>query len=182
VVSTPAPIQIVEQPRSRTNAVGSTAFFRVTATGNGPIFYQWFKDGVPLAGATNPLLAVQNVQIASMTNYTAEVSNLFSRATSLPATLFVGTNTNGCVSVTWTNLLRIETNGLWANYSNGTTRIALKWTNPATNSCQSNATVILQRAMVVTGPWTNIFTNVFGTATVTNTFTGKDAFYRLTVP
>jgi hypothetical protein len=181
VVSTPMPVQIVEQPRGRTNIVGSTAFFRVTATGSGPISYQWYRDGVPLVNATNALLVVPNVQTANLTNYVAVVSNLFSSATSVAATLSLS-GTQTCASVSWTNLLRIETNGLWANYTNGTTRIALKWTNPATNSCQSNATVILQRAMVVTGPWTNIFTNVFGTATVTNTFTGKDAFYRLTVP
>jgi hypothetical protein len=67
--------------------------------------------------------------------------------------------------------------------------IVLKWTNPVTNTCNSNATVVLQRALslgnaypVSSTLWTNIHTNVFGAATVTNTVPGSSqAYYRLRV-
>ena len=47
VVSNNAPV-ITLQPPSQTNAVGSTANFNVSATGNAPLVYQWRKNGTNL--------------------------------------------------------------------------------------------------------------------------------------
>jgi hypothetical protein len=88
--------------------------------------------------------------------------------------------------------LRLGTNELSQTLvrTNNATTIVLKWTNPVTNSCGSNATVVLQRALTLgnTYPissalWTNIYTNVFGSVTVSNTVPGDgQAYYRLRVP
>src|SRR5271156_460852 len=44
---------IISQPGNQTVAVGQTATFSVTATGTGPLTYQWFVNGVPISGATS---------------------------------------------------------------------------------------------------------------------------------
>src|SRR5206468_8322234 len=43
-VETQLPV-ILRQPQSQTVSVGDTAVFNVTATGQGPLSYQWFLDG-----------------------------------------------------------------------------------------------------------------------------------------
>ncbi len=187
-VTPPAGIQITEQPRSRTNGVSSTAFFRVAATGGGqPIYYQWLKGGVVIPNATNALLTIPNVQPGDGALYSARATNSFSSALSGSALLTV---TNGgsiiCNPVVWTNNLRLITNSLAVSHNGNTNTIVLKWTNPETNDCHSNATVVLQRAIAISAAgqtlWTNVYTNVFGSATVTNSFTGPNAFFRLKVP
>jgi hypothetical protein len=49
---TPVTPVITQQPRNRTVNEGQTATFRVTATGDPPLTYQWLKDGVVIDGAT----------------------------------------------------------------------------------------------------------------------------------
>ena len=44
---------ITAQPQNVTVAVGATASFSVTAAGNGPLTYQWLKNGTAIAGATS---------------------------------------------------------------------------------------------------------------------------------
>lgn len=192
VVPPPAAVQIVEQPRSRTNSVGATAFFRVSATGAQPITFQWYRNGVLLPGETSALLTITNAETDDLTNYFATAANSFSSATSQVATLVLtGGPVNCAIIPTWTNSLRIETNSLSVTRSNNATTIVLSWTNPVTNAapCSSSAQVVLQRALTMgsTYPvpstvWTNIYTNVVGTARVTNTVpAGVEAYYRLKV-
>ena len=47
-----SPPQITTQPTSLSVQLRSTATFSVVATGTAPLSYQWFKNGVALAGAT----------------------------------------------------------------------------------------------------------------------------------
>src|SRR6202020_394252 len=53
---------ITQQPTNLTVNVGSTATFAVTATGTAPLSYQWSFGSTNLAGATNALLSLPNVQ------------------------------------------------------------------------------------------------------------------------
>jgi hypothetical protein len=41
------------QPVAATITIGATATFSVTATGSGTLFYQWFKNGLSIMGATS---------------------------------------------------------------------------------------------------------------------------------
>ncbi len=186
------PFQITAQPQSRTNAVGTTATFTVAATGPGPISYQWRKGGVNIPTATSPTLTLTNVQLAdSGSSYTVVVSNPNASLTSAAAILTV-TNAVSCVyTPAWTNSFRLGTNELRQTLSRPTansTTFVLTWSNPVTNSCGSNATVVLQRATALAVPasatvWSNVFTNTFGLIRVTNTVVGSNAvFYRLRVP
>ncbi|HWO33524.1 MAG TPA: hypothetical protein VNO32_32415, partial [Candidatus Acidoferrum sp.] len=44
---------LISQPGNQTVAVGQTATFSVTATGTGPLTYQWYVNGVPISGANS---------------------------------------------------------------------------------------------------------------------------------
>jgi Immunoglobulin I-set domain len=44
---------IISQPGNQTVTAGQTATFSVTATGTGPLTYQWYVNGVAISGATS---------------------------------------------------------------------------------------------------------------------------------
>jgi hypothetical protein len=81
---------IISQPGNQTVTVGQTATFTVTATGTGPLSYQWYVNGVPINGATSstyttpPTTAGQTGSV-----YTVTVSNSVGSVTSSGATLTV---------------------------------------------------------------------------------------------
>ncbi len=75
--STHDEIFVTQDPASLTNTVGTTAVFTVVAQSSAPLFYQWTRDNVVLAGATNPTLAIINVQATNAGNYSVSISNGF---------------------------------------------------------------------------------------------------------
>jgi hypothetical protein len=90
-VSVTAPA-ISSQPVSQTTNVSQPVSFAVAATGTAPLAYQWLKNGVALAGATNANLTLANPQTMDAANapgYTVMVSNLAGTVTSSAATLTV---------------------------------------------------------------------------------------------
>ena len=78
---------IASQPVSVQTNLGATAAFRVTATGTPPLSYQWRRDGVVLAGATDSALTLANVQQTDRGNYEVVVGNPFGSLISKAATL-----------------------------------------------------------------------------------------------
>jgi len=86
----PLPPLIITQPINQTVTAGQSATFSVTATGTGPLTYQWFVNGVPISGATSstyttpPTTAGQSGSV-----YTVTVSNSVGSVTSNGATLTV---------------------------------------------------------------------------------------------
>ena len=84
------PPLITSQPQSRTNDVGSSTSFSVTAAGTAPLLYQWRKDGANLVdeggitGVTTTDLTIANVQASNAGNYTVLVSNGCGTVTSAP--------------------------------------------------------------------------------------------------
>jgi uncharacterized protein (DUF1800 family) len=80
---------IVSSPQSQSVALGSTATFAVSATGNG-LTYQWQLNGTAIAGATSSTLSIANTQPAQAGIYTVVVSS-GSNSTSASAVLGVTT-------------------------------------------------------------------------------------------
>ena len=66
---------ITQQPQAQTVAAGTTVSLGVTATANHPLTYQWRTNDVPLAGATNSVLMLTNVQSANVGFYSVAISN-----------------------------------------------------------------------------------------------------------
>ena len=80
---------ITGQPQAQTVAQGGTATFGVTATAAHPLIYQWFKDGLALARATNATLTLTNVQLNQIGYYSVGVSNAVAGVLSANAALNV---------------------------------------------------------------------------------------------
>ena len=79
---------ITTEPTSRSISDGGGATFSVTATGSG-LTYQWYLNGVTIAGATGSTLTLANVGTTQRGNYTVSVSNGTGTDTSTIATLAV---------------------------------------------------------------------------------------------
>ena len=118
-----APV-ITGQPAGLSIYEGLNAQFQATAVGRTPLFYQWQKDGLPIAGATNAALLLTAVQAAQSGAYAVTVTNALGTATSAPALLTVIPVTN--ITVGLQALWHFdETNGLTArdataNHNDGT--------------------------------------------------------------
>jgi hypothetical protein len=82
----PAPtVQIA--PLSRTASLGSDVPLYVVATGFPPLHYQWYKGGVPIAGATSSAFVLVNAQVTNAGAYSVVVSNSFGQTRSTAAML-----------------------------------------------------------------------------------------------
>jgi hypothetical protein len=88
----PAPLApvIIQQPRNAAAPIGGSATFNVIASGQPPLFYQWFlPPSGEYRGATNASFTVSNLQSSSYQSYAVVVSNAFGAVTSSVATLTV---------------------------------------------------------------------------------------------
>ncbi len=131
---------ITSQPVSITAAAGSVASFSVGVTSTaGVAGFQWSKDGVAIAKATNATLIVFGVSTASAGSYRVAVTNRAGTTTSASATLSIGTagaggTTGGAVGpmATWTvsaGQTALNTAAL------GITEITRHRANAATDTC-----------------------------------------------
>lgn len=88
------PPQITVQPQSTTVPQGTAVVFQVTASGVGPLTFQWQKDGVDLPGATGSSYTINSAQPWHIGDYTVKVTNANGTITSSAATLSIaGVNT-----------------------------------------------------------------------------------------
>lgn len=79
--------QIVLQPQGDPVVPGQYYALSVTAVGPEPLTYQWFRDGVPLPGATARVLEFPNVNSDALGEYTVVVGSYTETSASLPAVL-----------------------------------------------------------------------------------------------
>lgn len=86
-----APV-ITTQPRSQTVTRGNSAGFQVVATGAPTPIYQWYRNGLPVAGADSAALTLTNVQDSELGSYTVTATNSLGTVTSAPATLSLATS------------------------------------------------------------------------------------------
>lgn len=83
----PPPASILVQPTNQTAVLGTTVSFAVTALGTPPLSYQWMFNGTNIAGATNSLLMMVNVQPTNAGIYAVTVANGYGPVTSSNALL-----------------------------------------------------------------------------------------------
>lgn len=86
-VGTPA--SILFQPISQEVSVGASIAFAVGADGTPPLYFQWFKDGIGIQGATNYFVNLNGVKAVDNGTYAVSISNQFGRARSVDATLVI---------------------------------------------------------------------------------------------
>jgi|GEM_PF-6534238 len=80
---------ITQHPAAQTVISGSTATFRVVATGSGTLSHQWFHNGAEIVGAAATNLIITNAQLLHAGDYTAQVTDNNGSITSNPAKLTV---------------------------------------------------------------------------------------------
>ena len=81
--------RLTMMPASQFVALDSPVTFSVTAVGTPPLAYQWFKDGVAIAGFTGASLSLASAKLADAGSYTVRVTNAAGSVTSDPAVLVV---------------------------------------------------------------------------------------------
>ena len=64
VIAMPAGPTITTHPVTQTVAPGGSLTLSVTASGSGTLTYQWSRNGVAVAGATNASYTIGNAQLA----------------------------------------------------------------------------------------------------------------------
>lgn len=85
---------ITQHPQSQTVPVGGTATFTVGASGAQPLGYQWWRDGIPISGATGSSYTINGVQPSDNgASFACQVSNVYGSVNSNPALLMVNNNT-----------------------------------------------------------------------------------------
>ena len=82
--------RITAQPVSQVVTAGQTATFAVGVSGTAPLYYQWKKNGSPIAGATLPTYATAPMTASdSGSQFSVAISNTAGSADSSAATLTV---------------------------------------------------------------------------------------------
>lgn len=80
---------IARQPESFAALSGETVNFTVSAEGEGPFFYQWFFNDLPVSGATNSDFSVTLAQPKDEGTYSARIGNAWGNVLSQKASLTV---------------------------------------------------------------------------------------------
>lgn len=120
---------ITQSPVAPTVFLSDPTTFQVTATGTAPLAYQWFRDAVPLAGATGSSYSIPSVQAADHNaSFFVRITNTFGASTSAPVTLTVDFGLPGAAV---TNRV-LNFNSTW-RYNLSNNLDAVNWTVPAYN-------------------------------------------------
>ena len=107
---------ITNQPASQTVAYGLPASFTVGASGEAPLFYQWYFNGVSIAGANESNFTIPSTILSSGGNYQVVVTNILGSATSAIAILTIippvqsFTNLHDCASLNYDSATGVFTN------------------------------------------------------------------------
>lgn len=112
---------IITQPQPQTAVYGGSATFAVQAVSALTTTNQWYKNNVPISGATNISLTLNNVGVGDAVNYSVVVgnSNGATNSTSVSLTI-VAANSLKWNAVNSSDLWDTSTTANWLNLSNST--------------------------------------------------------------
>jgi hypothetical protein len=88
----PTFLSITAEPVSQSVTAGSSTTLAVTASGTGPLSYQWYRNGVPISDETNSSLSFSPATSEDAGSYNVVVSNTLGIVTSWTATLKTAPN------------------------------------------------------------------------------------------
>ena len=89
VISSVSAPSITTSPLTQAVVAGGTLTLTVSASGTAPLSYQWYDNGVAIAGATGASLSVAAIGTTQAGNYSVIVSNTAGTVTSADATVSV---------------------------------------------------------------------------------------------
>jgi len=87
--TTGVPVISVQPVAQIDSAPGSTVTISVETSGSPAPTYQWYRNGTPVAGATNASLSLSNIQASAAGLYTAVITNGAGSVTSSPSAISV---------------------------------------------------------------------------------------------
>ena len=150
---------------------GATTFFRVAATGQPPLRYQWQFNGTDLPSATNPVLTLTNVQPEQAGTYSVTVSNVLG-VTSGNASLSVAPVLINVTTVQWDNLRPVGGGTVIFNVDAQGTGLSFQWlTNGVPIEDATNSTLVLTNLQLnQAGYYSVIASNAFGQVISDNLF------------
>ncbi len=172
IVLDQTPPSILTQPQNRTNIVGTSASFAITASACTPLAYQWFSNIATLTNQTNSTLSLSNLTSASAGNYFAIAVASGGSSTSTVASLtivfppsFSAQPTNQTVTA--------GNSAIFSATAGGTSPLFYQWrvngTNLANSGNTSGATsdslTLSSVAPTNVGAYTLVVTNAYGAAT-----------------
>ena len=178
VLTVQVPPSITTQPVNQFGAFGSPIVLAVTAAGTGPLSYQWFQAGVPLAdggnisGSTSNLLTIAALTTNEVASYFVVVTNVIGSVTSTSASvsvnvapMIVGQPVNQFIAVGGSATLTVTATG-----SNPLTyqwlKNGRKFGNSATVSgTTSNTLTLTKMALNSSGNYSVVVKNIYGSAT-----------------
>jgi hypothetical protein len=180
------PPEITAQPANRTNAVGATVIFSVTAIGPASMYYQWQFNGLPLTTGgqisvvTNASLAINNVQTTNIGNYSVVITNIYGSVSSSDAYLYV-TNVPPKITLQPSNqIIALGSNMNFSVSVTGTSPFSYQWWMASTNqtnqivdggniSGAASSTLAITNAQTTnSGTYFVVITNYGGSAISTN--------------
>jgi len=85
-----APPAITTQPVDVSTVEFNAIVLTASASGSGPLTFQWNKNGAPIPGATSTTLTLNNVHIADSGAYTFTATNPVGSVTSNVANVLIG--------------------------------------------------------------------------------------------
>ena len=178
VLTVQVPPSIATQPANQFGALGSPIVLAVTAAGTGPLSYQWFQAGVPLAeggnisGSTSNILTIAGLTTNEVASYFVVVTNVIGSVTSTsasvsvniapiissqPASQFIAAGSSATLTVTATGSNPLTYQWL----KNGR-----KFGNIATVSgATSNTLTLTKTALKSSGNYSVVVKNIYGSAT-----------------
>ena len=168
----------VTPPASQTNFVGANSNFTVTAGGTTPLFYQWVFGGAALAGQTNPVINLTNIQIINAGLYTIIVSNQFGAVTNsatltvaAPPAIVAGPNGGGAADGQPQSLTVVQgQNATFSVNAVGSAPLTYQWRFAGANiTGATNTSVTLTNVLASqAGLYSVVISNPFGTTTSAN--------------
>ena len=171
----PAPV-VVAQPAAQSTVFGGTISLAVSANSSAPSWYQWFKDGAPLQGATKATLQVNIVAQSALGSYTAVISNAGGSVTSNAATVSAtSASALSNLSVRAT-MAAGQTLTLGAVVGGGTKSILIRAAGPALNSFGLAGLPDPKLELFAGGSTTPLATNDDWPGSLANVFASVGAF------
>ena len=169
VVTILAPATIVRQPSDQSGLAGGSVTFILEAGGSAPLNYQWRKNGVALAGATNTALTLGNLQSGDAGGYSVLVSNGLGVTSSNTATLTI---TSSGTAPTITTQPSDQPVGVGGNVImrvgvSGTAPFSFQWrkNGAAISGATSESLILPTVATSAAGSYTVVVTNAYGNST-----------------
>jgi len=179
--------QIIIAPGSQTVAAGGYLVLSVLG-GGGSLSYQWYLNGVAIAGATGPTYTVAAVQASNAGSYTVALTNSVGSVTSGPAVLTVpaaGTTNSRLVNLSTKGLVGTGNNDIVAGFivgGTGTKQLLIRGDGPSlanysiAGALANPQLQLFNASEVLIAANTGWGTTTGGTAALSAAFTATGAF------